>query len=150
MKRFWSKVTTNRETGCWEWIGARNSRGRAVWSIQSRAVLAYRVAWEHFCGPIPDGMTVDHLCGSRTCINPEHLEIVTRSLNSHRGTPSVPLRTDPDRPRFIRPVVQLETRQVGYCRHGHNLTEPGAFTVARRGEICCIRCRRERRLAKSA
>lgn len=35
-------------------------------------------------GPIPGGMTVDHLCTNKVCVNPEHLEVVTIAENSSR------------------------------------------------------------------
>lgn len=46
---------------------------------------AYRVTYEHFVGPIPEGMTIDHLCKQTDCINPFHLEVVTRAENGRRG-----------------------------------------------------------------
>ena len=147
-ERFWMKVETDRETGCWEWIAALNNRGRAVYGIGGRTHLAYRLAWEHFCGPIPDGMTVDHLCASRVCVNPEHMELVSREVNSSRGRPAIPLRTDPDAPRFVRPAVAAEiplaVRRKGVCRQGHDLLEPGAVSITERGERSCLACRRER------
>lgn len=48
-------------------------------------VQAHRFAWADRRGPIPEGLTVDHLCFNRRCQNPGHMEIVTRSENSRRG-----------------------------------------------------------------
>jgi hypothetical protein len=36
-------------------------------------------------GPIPHGLTIDHLCRVRACVNPAHMECVTRAVNSLRG-----------------------------------------------------------------
>jgi len=36
-------------------------------------------------GPIPDGLTLDHLCRVRHCVNPDHLEPVTQTENRRRG-----------------------------------------------------------------
>lgn len=43
--------------------------------------------WVHlrFIGPIPEGYDVDHLCSVRNCVNPDHLEAVTRTENIQRG-----------------------------------------------------------------
>lgn len=146
--RFWAKVEVDRETGCWDWTAAVNNRGRAIFAIDGRARLAYRLAWEHFLGAIPEGMTVDHLCASRVCVNPEHMELVTREVNSSRGRPSAPVRTDPDAPKFRLPdarrEVPLIVRRRGVCRRGHDLTTPGATSTTKRGDRVCLACRRER------
>ena len=42
------------------------------------------MAYEHYKGPIPDGLQIDHLCRVRRCCNPEHLEAVTPAENTDR------------------------------------------------------------------
>lgn len=141
--RFWAKVHTNPETGCWEWIAARNNKGYGVVCISKRLHLVHRVAWQAYHGPIADGLTVDHLCGTKVCVNPEHMEIVTRSVNGQRGRPRRPLFTDASTPIYQRPAVALEVRESGRCRHGHDITQPGAVSVTARGDRNCLACRRE-------
>lgn len=51
---------------------------------QGRTVKAHRLAYETFRGPIPAGMTLDHLCGRPACCWPWHLEAVTNSENLRR------------------------------------------------------------------
>lgn len=46
--------------------------------------MAYRLTYEWFIGPIPDGLQIDHLCGQPSCVNPEHLEPVTLRENVQR------------------------------------------------------------------
>lgn len=72
--------------GCWEWIGALNSRGySSVGNGKGSSVLAHRLAYEIIVGPIPDGLTIDHLCRNKPCVNTDHLEPVTVAENNRRA-----------------------------------------------------------------
>lgn len=85
------------ETGCWIWAGRLdgNSRSGGYGRITipgsltddgrpKPGLLAHRVSYETFVGPIPVGLTLDHLCRETRCINPDHLEPVTLSENLRR------------------------------------------------------------------
>ena len=74
------------QTPCWIWIG-RNARNSDYGKIRSgeRTTVAHVVAYEQFVGRVPNGLQLDHLCRVRRCINPEHLEPVTGSVNIQRG-----------------------------------------------------------------
>jgi len=64
-----------------------NGYGRVNLGVRGAGVaLAHRVAWELTNGPIPDGHELDHLCRTRNCVNPGHLEPVTRAVNCARQT----------------------------------------------------------------
>ena len=69
------------ESGCWEWTGAHTKAGYAA----IRDGYLHRLSYEHFIGPIPDGLEIDHLCRNRGCCNPLHLEAVTHAENMRRG-----------------------------------------------------------------
>lgn len=76
-------------TACSIFTGALNDGYAVVWigsrtDQSARVVSAHRVVWEHFNGPVPDGLELDHLCRQRACCNPEHLEAVTKSENIRR------------------------------------------------------------------
>ncbi len=51
-------------------------------------IKGHRKSYEFFIGPIPVGLDLDHLCRTRACYNPAHLEPVTRSENIRRGLPT--------------------------------------------------------------
>lgn len=83
--RFLSKVT--KTNTCWLWNGAKTKPGYGkMYCHQTKSVEgAHRVAYALFVGPIPSGLDLDHLCRVRGCVNPAHLEPVTRSVNVLRG-----------------------------------------------------------------
>lgn len=45
---------------------------------------AHRAAWTHVNGQIPDGMTIDHTCKNRRCVNVDHLRMLTNYENARR------------------------------------------------------------------
>jgi HNH endonuclease len=83
--QFWPKVDKSGE--CWTWTGYVNQSGygRFYLSTEKRATMAHRFAYEQIVGPIPEGLTLDHLCRNRGCVNPAHLEPVTNRENVLRG-----------------------------------------------------------------
>lgn len=83
-KRLVSRMVPDQH-GCWLWQG-RPSLSGGYGRVRIAGVLyyAHRVAYEAFIGPIPDGLTIDHLCRVTLCINPAHLEPVTFSENTRR------------------------------------------------------------------
>ena len=75
---------------CWIWNGGRSHKGYGMINGVSRrgdrqALYAHRVVYEALVGPIPDGLTIDHLCRNRACMNPAHMEPVTSRENTLRG-----------------------------------------------------------------
>lgn len=82
--RFMARVEIS-SNNCWNWCGPLNKGGYGLSSIDGKRTLAHRAFWLFDQGPIPDGMDLDHLCRNRNCINPAHMEIVTRSVNLRRG-----------------------------------------------------------------
>lgn len=76
---------TVAESGCWLWNRKVRSDGYGVKSVDHRGeVRAHRWVYERQVGPIPDGLELDHLCGTRSCVNPAHLEPVTHTENMRR------------------------------------------------------------------
>lgn len=90
-ERFWSKVTVvDDATSCWLWQAYISTNGygefrREFDGERYPLVKAHRWAYEYVIGPVPDGLDLDHLCRTRACVRPDHLEPVSRSENLRRG-----------------------------------------------------------------
>lgn len=94
-----------------------------------RPLLAHRVAYEFWVGPIPAEAVIDHLCRNRGCVNPDHLEAVTEQTNIRRGVgPSA------------RHAVQ------SHCLNGHPFSEENTY-VDPKGRRECRTCKMDRRRA---
>lgn len=106
---------------CWVWNGAVSGGYGSLWDGQ-QVQWAHRVAWESVHGPIPHDMTVDHyVCRNPLCVNPVHMELVSRSENAARGN------------RHRRKMT---------CKHGHVLHGDNVG-VTLRGRRYCRECKKE-------
>ena len=68
--------------GCWIWGGDKSRYG--ITNKEGKNLTAHRAVWEHFNGPIPEGMHVCHNCpggDNPGCCNPEHLWLGTNFDN---------------------------------------------------------------------
>lgn len=106
---------------CLIWVGA-NDRGYGRIYVNGTAARVHRVAWELEHGPIPDGMTIDHLCRVRACVNTHHMELVTGAENTSRAAEF--------RPSLV----------ATHCKRGHEFTPENTY-VAPSGSRKCRTCR---------
>lgn len=75
----------NKKGDCWIWNKSLTCWGYGQTTYKHKPYSAHRLMYMTFVGPIPEGLELDHLCRNRNCINPEHLEPVTRSVNLTRS-----------------------------------------------------------------
>lgn len=95
---FWDKVVPVPHVGCWLWMAGLNENGYGVF----RGRLAHRRSFRVLVGPHAPGLELDHLCRTRSCVNPDHLEPVTHEENMRRARGS-------------------------HCRNGHEFTEENTY-----------------------
>jgi HNH endonuclease len=122
---FWTWV--NKTSTCWLWMGGRNSKGYPYFYDGSRTRRAHRVAYELVCGVIPAGMTLDHLCRVRHCVNPAHLEPVSDRENILRGN-----------------GWSGRNARKTHCPQGHEYT-PENTRIHTSGGRLCVTCDRARK-----
>ena len=114
----WKYIEPEPNTGCWVCTKVPTSNGYVQFCVNGRIDMAHRVVYELERGPIPEGLDLDHLCRNRSCVNPAHLEPVTRAVNLQRN-----------------PLIARS------CRKGH--PKPAFGDPARRS--WCLVCDREAR-----
>lgn len=119
LERFTAKVDVPTDPdACWLWTGSVMRHGYGWFYFRSRSDAAHRAAYELFRGPIPAGMHLDHTCHTndpdcaggfsclhRRCVNPAHLEPVSKRENDRRG----------------QSPMAKEAR-LSHCKHGHPLS----------------------------
>lgn len=133
-RRIMDKFTV--DDGCWLWHAGLNDAGYGQINSggsRGRPLRAHRVLYELLVGPIPDGLVIDHLCRNRACVNPSHMEPVTRGENVRRGVGG----------ELSRQRLASQT----HCKRGHEFT-PENTHIGRltSGYPCrvCRTCRRDK------
>lgn len=114
------------DSGCWEWVGGKKPNGYGQFHFGNFNTYAHRVAYILFVGPVRAGLTIDHLCMNKGCVNPKHLDLVTPAENTQRWA-----------------------RTITHCPAGHEYTAEN--TMLKRGtRRNCRACHNERTGLKGA
>lgn len=123
--RIKSKIT--KKNGCWIWKGAVFKSGYGQLRIggrNGRLMRAHRVSYECFREKISDGLEIDHLCRNTLCVNPDHLQAVTHSINMQRRRDS----------------------GLNYCKHGHRWNKKTTYVRPDNGRRECRKCIKVRKM----
>jgi hypothetical protein len=80
VSRFFSKVDFEGPNGCWVWK-ASSVKGYGQFKYKDYQRSAHKLSFEHFYGPVPDGLCVCHTCHNSLCVNPNHLKLGTDQDN---------------------------------------------------------------------
>lgn len=122
---------------CWLWKGVLTDQGYARTTFKGRSTGAHRKAYELLIGPIPEGLTLDHLCRITHCCNPDHLEPVTQEENTARAKAFRNLGHTHTRYKAPKPPKLRLTQ----CRNGHELTEANTLVSKRAKGSVRVRCK---------
>lgn len=123
-ERFWQYVSPEPNSGCWLWDGPADRRGYGNIMVAGRKhKLAHRIGYELLVGPIPNGLVLDHLCRTPSCVNPEHLRCVTNRENVLCGIGR-----------------SAENARKTYCAAGHEYTLDNIYSHS--GRRHCRKCRK--------
>ena len=139
-ERFWKFVEKQPSGACWHWTGSISPSGYGRFGLRrGTMVQAHRFAYEALVGPIPEGLDLDHLCRVRNCVNPEHLEPVSRAENLRRG-----VGVGGKRPGGMHEINAAKT----HCKHGHEFTPENTAINSASGCRQCRTCHRLRTRAR--
>lgn len=122
------RIPAGDGTEHWIWTQKPQHQGYGRPKVCGSRVYAHRLAWEAFKGEIPQGLTIDHKCRTRCCVNPDHLEPVTDEENNRRK--------DAARTHCLKGGHELVESNVRVNRNGHRIC------------IACDHVRAARRRAK--
>lgn len=107
---------------CWVWTAYIRPNGYGRFMVAAgHAEYAHRFSYESSVGPIPDGLEPDHLCRNRACVNPSHLEPVTRAENLRRS-----------------PLTPAGGFRISSCKRGHS-----DWTIRSDGTRICQTCKND-------
>lgn len=144
LERFMAKV--DKTDSCWLWTAALARGGYGVFRVDRILRPAHRWSYETFIGQIPEGLTIDHLCHTRVasecidsaacphrrCVNPYHLEPVTRRDNLFRGN-----------------SLTAKNSAKTACVNGHEFTPENTYLRADGSGRDCRACSHNRYLART-
>ena len=121
-RKYSNPYVEDPDSGCWIWQGTKTPRGYGTCQRNGKGVYAHRLYWEQANGPIPDGLTIDHLCNNPSCVNPDHIALATQYDNMMRGSgPSA-----------------VNARKT-HCVRGHEFTPDNTY-ISKTGKRRCRAC----------
>jgi hypothetical protein len=93
--------------------------GRFALRQGTKQFYVHRLAWTYERGEIPEGLTIDHLCRNRGCVNPDHMELVTLGVNVLRGM-----------------AFTAVNKRKTHCKYGHEFTPENTYVAPDKGRRC--------------
>lgn len=133
LERLMARVEV-QPNGCWWWTGPLGWGGYGTFYMDSKWFRVHRASYILHKGEIPPGLEIDHTCHKkgecpggvtcphRKCVNPDHLEPVTKIENIRRGNGNEAKKTKT------------------HCVHGHEFTTENTKTNSGGKGRACREC----------
>jgi hypothetical protein len=131
-QRFWNKVKFQKSpANCWLWTRCVGPQGYGIFTIQRHQnIRAHVFAYQEFFGPVPEGYGIHHKCQNKLCVNPKHLELLTKSEHTKiHWTKS---------PGLLGAAAQ---RAKTHCPHGHPYNNENLY-IRKTGSRTCRICQK--------
>lgn len=122
LRRIFSKIKVSdtffyKSVPCWEWQASIDKSGYGKLRINGiKTQIAHRAIYSYLIEPTPQHLVCDHLCRTRHCVNPAHMDLVPQRTNIMRGG------------NFIGANIHKT-----HCHRGHSLQGDNLILQIRRG-----------------
>lgn len=124
-QRFWAHVHKHN-SGCWHWIGPRNTSGYGQFTLKKKTLLAHRFSWLLHTGQEPGKHWVLHLCDNPRCVNPQHLQLGDRIENARQRTDRQRSLSGPKNPRAKLTKEDVWKIRAAYVPYKYTLKQLAA------------------------
>jgi len=122
LNNFMAKINIPKDKSkCWIWMASLNNGYGTFSTYGLTGKFVHRIMYELIKGRIKESYTIDHLCSNKLCVNPEHLEQVTRDENLLRGNGDL--------------------THAGFCSKGHKRTLDNIYITPSTGATRCRKCK---------
>ncbi len=148
-ERFWAKVEVKSLSECWNWLGMKDPKGYGRFKWYGRTIRTARIAVVLYGRPVDDRLDSHHTCRNHSCVNPRHIEMLTRTQHAAKTLKKGHKVTHCPSGHAYDLFNTLHYRNQRYCRKCRNIehtarmkrrrkalaTASGTLFVPMKGEV---------------